>query len=153
MSTKEYTNCFAEENYNNDMTAGRAAMLLALSWNMKMEEEIKKILDNKPNLRYVVTEVGGKASEEFRGKIIKASMNAAINKNIIGKNAYESHALLHALSEAKAGVTINSSMSVSFAMKVAIVRSDHWIAVAMFGQSAFHPMTNHERGGFGIMHI
>ncbi len=156
MSTKEYTDCFANENDEsgrNDMTAGRAAMLLALSWNMKMEEEIKKILDKNATIKYVVTEVGGKATEEFRNKIIKASISAAINKNVIKKNSNETHALLHALAEAKTGVTINSSMSVSFAMKVAIVRNEHWIAVAMFGQSAFHPLTNHERAGFGIMHI
>lgn len=156
MSTKEYTNCFADENDESDkrdMSAGRAAMLLALTWNIKMEEEVKKILDKNASIKYVVTEVGGKASGEFQDKIIKASISAAVNKNIINKTSNETHALLHALSEAKMGVSVNLSMSVSLAMKVAIVRDENWIAVALFGQSAFHPITNHVRAGLGIMHI
>ena len=47
----------------------------------------------------------------------------------------------------------NVATSSSLALKIAIVRKEHWIAVAIFGQSALHYMTNHERAGLGVMHI
>ena len=43
--------------------------------------------------------------------------------------------------------------SQDLALKIAIVRNTHWIAVGMFGESAMHPLTNHERCGLGIMHL
>lgn len=39
------------------------------------------------------------------------------------------------------------------ALKIAVVRDDGWLAVALFGKSALHYMTNHERAGLGVMHI
>ncbi|WP_339064025.1 HutP family protein [Tepidibacillus marianensis] len=48
---------------------------------------------------------------------------------------------------------VNVSSSVSLAVKVAVVRDHHWIAVAMYGLSAIHPITNHHRIGLGIMHL
>jgi len=48
---------------------------------------------------------------------------------------------------------VNASSSTSIAVKIAIVRNDNWVAVAIFGQSAIHPLTNHLRAGLGVMHI
>lgn len=53
----------------------------------------------------------------------------------------------------KKGILVSVNTSVSLALKIAVVRDEHWIAVALFGKSALHYMTNHERAGLGVMHI
>lgn len=134
------------------ISVGNAAMLLALTWNLVLEDEVKGIL-TKEGFKYVVTEVGGVSSGEFQEKAIKAVMGASLNQGIIDKNAADVHALLHATAEAKRGILVNNSTSTSLAVKIAVVRKGKWIAVALFGQSAIHPLTNHERAGLGVMHI
>ena len=130
-----------------------AAMLLALTRTISDEETVKKMLADK-GYRFVVTEVGGKSSlTEFQEKTTKAVIGAALNSGIIGKSATNYHALLHATDEAKRGIMVNVASSVSLAVKIAIVRDDSWIAVALFGDSALHPLTNHERAGLGVMHL
>ena len=71
----------------------------------------------------------------------------------MGKEAYQIHAILHAAMEAKQGILVNVSTSANIAINIAIVRKDRWVAVAMFGESAVHHLTNHARAGLGIMHI
>ena len=61
--------------------------------------------------------------------------------------------MLHAAEEAKQGMLFSMVSSSSLALKIAVVRDDTWIAVAIFGKSAVHYMTNHDRAGLGIMHI
>ena len=78
---------------------------------------------------------------------------AGLNSGLIQKEPHEVHALLHATEEAKRGAIINVSSEANMAVKIAIVRKEHWIAVALFGESAIHPITEHERCGLGIMHI
>lgn len=136
----------------NGISVGNAAMLLALTWNLILEDEVKHIL-TKEGFKYVVTEVGGTSSGEFQEKVVKAVLGASLNQGIIDKNTHEAHALLHATDEAKRGVIVNTSSSTSLAVKIAVVRKEKWIAVAIFGQSAIHPITNHERAGLGVMHI
>lgn len=127
-------------------------MLLALTRSMKAEEEVKRIL-NKEGFKYVVTEIGGRSFVEFQEKTTKAVLGACLNCGLIKKTAYHAHAVLHAAEEAKKGILVNVSGSTSLAVKIAIVRDNNWVAVAMFGQSAIHPLTNHERAGLGVMHI
>jgi len=127
-------------------------MMLALTRTVRSEEEVKKILSEK-GLKLVVTEIGGKSFGEFQDKATKSILGACLNIGIINKTSYQAHALLHAAEEAKRGVLVNASSSTSIAVKVAIVRDKRWIAVAMFGESAIHPLTNHERAGLGIMHL
>ena len=52
-----------------------------------------------------------------------------------------------------AGVSCFAASEANLALKVSIVRSAGWIAVGIFGESAIHPMTSHERCGLGIMNI
>ena len=52
------------------------------------------------------------------------------------------------VNEAKA-----SRLMRAYALKIAVVRGSGWLAVALFGKSALHYMTNHERAGLGVMHI
>ena len=72
---------------------------------------------------------------------------------MIEKNAHEVHALLHASEEAKRGILVNIASDVNLAVKIAIIREEHWIAVAIFGESAIHPYSSHERCGLGVMNI
>lgn len=130
-----------------------AAMLLALTRTMQ-DEETAKIMLADQGYKYVVTEVGGKSSiAEFQEKTTKAVIGAALNSGIITKSPANYHALLHATEEAKRGIMVNVASSASLAVKIAIVRDSTWIAVALFGESALHPVTNHERAGLGVMHL
>ena len=134
-------------------SASAAAMLLALTRNLHDEEVVKKSL-TEVGYKFMVTEVGGKIGiSDFQERINKAIIGAGLNGQVIEKNAREVHALVHAAEEAKRGMMINASSSSSLALKIAIVRSEHWISVAMFGKSALHYTTNHHRAGLGVMHI
>ncbi len=134
-------------------TPGVAAMLLALTRSIHDEEIVKEAIEETGH-RFVVTEVGGQTGmSNFQEKVNRAVIGAGLNANIIGKLPNEVHAIIHATEEAKRGIMVNVSSSASLALKIAVVRDEHWIAVAMFGTSALHYMTNHERAGLGIMHI
>jgi len=130
-----------------------AAMLLALTRTMQDEDTVKKLLADQ-GFRFVVTETGGStALAEFQTKVTKAIIGAAMNSGLISKSPTNYHALLHAAEEAKRGLLVNVASSVSIAVKIAVVRNESWIAVALFGESALHPLTNHERAGLGVMHL
>ncbi len=138
---------------NSIRGVGSAAMLIALSKTLLDEQRLKDAAV-RLGYRVVVTEVGARNSfNEFDEKVIKAVVGAGLNGGIIAKQSNEIHALVHATEEAKKGILISVSRTSSLAMKVVIARDEHWLAVAMFGLSALHYMTNHERAGLGIMHI
>ena len=130
-----------------------AAMLLALTRSIRDEEEVKAAIA-KVGHKFVVTEVGGKnTAEGFQERVNRAVIGAGLNAGLIEKTGKEIHALVHATEEAKKGILSNVASSSSLSLKIAIVRDEHWISVAMFGQSAIHYMTNHDRAGLGVMHI
>lgn len=133
---------------------GSAAMLLAITQTLKDEDAVKALVA-KAGLKAVVTEVGGKSScDHFDEKLNKAVIGASLNAGLIQKTSNDIHAVIHAAEEAKRGIfQVGVSSNASLALKIAIVRGENWIAVASFGKSALHYMTNHERAGLGIMHI
>lgn len=134
-------------------SVGVAAMLLALTRTLKDEETAKRALTEAGH-KFVVTEVGGKTSyDDFHEKVKMAVIGASLNSGIIEKTANDIHALIHATEEAKKGILVSVSSSASLALKIAVVRGSGWLAVALFGKSALHYMTNHERAGLGVMHI
>lgn len=134
-------------------TVGRAAMLLALTRTMQDEDAVKKLLAPQ-GFRFVVTEVGGtSANSDFQTKTTKAVIGACMNTGLVEKTPTNYHALLHATDEAKRGIMVNVASSTSVAVKIAVVRDKSWIAVALFGESALHPLTNHDRAGLGVMHL
>lgn len=134
-------------------SVGVAAMLLALTRTLKDEETAKRALTEAGH-KFVVTEVGGKTSyDDFHEKVNRAVIGASLNSGIIEKTANDIHALIHATEEAKRGILFSVSSSASLALKIAVVRGSGWLAVALFGKSALHYMTNHERAGLGVMHI
>ncbi len=131
---------------------GYNAMRLAMTRTIAEEAQLKRIYA-KNGVRFVVTEVGGNSKQGFQEKIVRAILGAVLNENLIEKNVHEVHALLHAAEEAKRGMLINTASDVNLAVKIAIIREEHWIAVAIFGESAIHPFTSHERCGLGVMNI
>ncbi len=134
-------------------SVGVAAMLLALTRTLKDEETAKRALTEAGH-KFVVTEVGGKTSyDDFYEKVNRAVIGASLNSGIIEKTANDIHALIHATEEAKKGILVSVSSGASLALKIAVVRGSGWLAVALFGKSALHYMTNHERAGLGVMHI
>jgi hut operon positive regulator len=130
---------------------GRLAVLIAMSVSREQESLIKTALADF-NCKFCITEVGGERLE-FNKKLYKAVIGASLNNNIIVKNSQEVHALLHATEEAKKGFLFKEVSSLDVAVKVSIVRKDHWLAVGMYGYSAMHSITNHSRVGLGLMHI
>jgi hut operon positive regulator len=138
---------------NSIQSVPSAAMLLALTRTIEDEESAKKLLSNH-GYKFVVTEVGGNSGvSDFQHKTTKAVIGAALNSKLIAKTPTDVHALLHAAEEAKKGILVNVASSVSLAVKIAIVKDEQWIAVALYGESAIHPLTNHERAGLGVMHL
>lgn len=133
---------------NSIASPGIAAMMLALTQTI-YDEDMAKQMVAKKGLKAVVTEVGGKTSfYDFNERINRAVIGACFEKK-----SNDIHAVIHATEEAKRGLLVSVSTSASLAMKIAVVRNEHWIAVALFGKSALHYMTNHERAGLGVMHI
>ncbi|MGI5966377.1 HutP family protein [Anaerotruncus rubiinfantis] len=126
----------------------RLAMTRTLAEEMALKQEYLT-----GGLSVVVTEAGGSTKKDFQQKTSRAVLGAAMNAGLVKKSSYEIHALLHATEEAKRGAIINTSSEANLAVKIAIVRKSHWIAVAIFGESAIHPMTSHERCGLGVMNI
>lgn len=134
-------------------STGAVAMLLALTQTLYDEDRVKTIATKK-GYKVAVTEVGGKTNfDDFNEKITKAVIGACLNSGVIEKNTREVHAVIHATEEAKKGILVSVNTSASLALKVAIARDDQWVAVALFGKSALHYMTNHQRAGLGVMHI
>lgn len=131
---------------------GYYALRLAMTGSLAEETELKEAYLKK-GLHFVVTEVGGNTRRDFQEKATRSVLGAALNAGLIEKKSSEVHALLHATEEAKHGITMNASTETNLAVKIAIVRSEEWIAVAIFGESAYHPITSHERCGLGIMNI
>lgn len=130
---------------------GRMALLLALTLTIEEEEVLKKELDES-GLLCAVTGIGGD-NEEIKKRINMAAIGACLNNNIINKTPREIHSVIHATLEAKEGLLLGAPSGGNFAGKIAIVRHNDWLAVAIYGHSAMHAMTNHERVGLGIMHI
>ena len=140
----------AEANGSNGI--GYYALRLAMTRTIAEEDAVKQEYTAQ-GIRFVVTEVGGSTKRDFQEKASRAVFGAAMNAGLISKLPNEIHALLHAAEEAKRGAIINTSSEANLAVKVAIIRTPHWISVAIFGESASHPMTSHERCGLGIMNI
>ena len=135
-----------------EAAVGYHAMLLALTRNIEDEEAVKAYY-REHHIPFVVTEMGGQSSSTFQTKITNAVMGACLNEELIEKRSHDIHAVLHATEEAKRGILINAASTTNIILKIAIVRDDNWIAVAMFGESSMHYTTSHERCGLGVMHI
>lgn len=138
--------------FNGKLPIGKAAMLLALTSTRQEEAEIKSHLKNIHGYDTVVTEIGG-VTREIKDRVVKSVVNAALNAGILEKKGSHVHPLIHATLEAERGMMIDIPAEASITMKVAIVVGKEWLAVAVYGESALHVLSNHERAGLGIMHL
>lgn len=139
------------ENSEEKQTIGRAALSLAMTEN-RQEEDLQKEKLLSSGYHVVATEVTGPLTE-FRQKIIKNTVTAAMNTRVIECNGRHQHALVHAITEAMQGVLISHLANPSLKVKVSVVSDGDWIAVGIFGVAALSVFTNHERCGLGMMHL
>lgn len=145
----EYRNRGLFEDFIHDIQS--AALFLAMSDSLQTEEAVKEFCKSK-GYRYAVAEWGGDG-ETFKRSIVKTIIGSALYNNIIEKASYSGHALLHAAEEAAANVGLNNALLRQIAVKIAVVRYDRWITVAIYGNFAIYYLTNHKRVGMGTMHI
>jgi hut operon positive regulator len=141
-------------NLSFNLSAGdvaRAALLLALTKNAETEAVFKRSIEHY-GWHVVATEVGGLLND-LPAKLVRAIVGASLNAGVIEKNGREMHALVHAAIEAGDSFVHRGILEVSIGAKIAIVRSDHWVAVAIFGDCAVHAAAHHDRCGLGVMHI
>lgn len=129
----------------------RAAVFLAITKDAETETACRRRIEEQ-GWRAVATEVGGLLSD-LPQKIIRALVGASLNAGIIEKNSREMHALIHAAIEAGNSFIPQMIIEVSVGAKIAIVRNNEWLAVAIFGDCAAHVVSHHDRCGLGVMHI
>jgi len=132
-------------------TLGRAALMLAMTEDREKEESMKERLLSV-GYKAVATEVSGPLSD-FKQKLIKNSVSAALNAGVVDNSPQKLHAVVHATLEAVQSILIVSLANPSVKVKVSIVTDGLWLAVGMFGSTALHVLTNHERAGLGVMHL
>jgi hut operon positive regulator len=130
---------------------GKIAILAAIS-SREEEDRFKDMLASQPGIKMAITFVAGLRSEVGK-TFVKSVVNSALQANVVRKTSSGVHAVIHAAIDASQGLLFNSLAETSVKLKVAVVSNGQWVAVAVYGESAFHPETNHERMGFGVMHI
>jgi hut operon positive regulator len=140
-----------DEQSDKSSTVGRIAMLLALTQTAEEETDLKQKFMDEGYL-CAVTGMGGNA-KDIKQKINNAVIGASLNNGVIRKTSEEVHAVIHATLEAKEGMMLSAPTGANIAVKIAIARNGNWLAVAIYGSSAMHTITNHERVGLGVMHI
>ena len=131
---------------------GKIAMAAALT--DEHEEEIIKEYVKKYGIDYklAVTFVTGLTSD-IKKTFVKSIIGCALQNHIVKKKGTQMHALIHAALDALDGVIHSVPVDSSLKLKVGICTDYEWIAVAVYGDSAFYPLTNHERAGMGVMHL
>jgi hut operon positive regulatory protein len=130
---------------------GKIALLAAMSTDGE-EERIKAEIALLENYRLTLTYISGRKSD-VETMFVRSLVSAGLKGNVIPETGAAIHALVHAGMEAWHGLTDAVVGSSSLKVKVAIVSDRKWIAIGAFGDSAMHKLTNHERVGFGIMHL
>ena len=131
---------------------GKLALMVAMT-DEKEEAVIKEyVKKNYSNYKLAVTFVSGRTSE-VKNSFLKSIVGCAIQNEIIEKSGKRIHSLVHAGIDALAGITHSAAIEGSLKLKVVLVSDPDWLAVAIYGDSAFYPLTNHERACLGVMHL
>ena len=105
-----------------------------------------------PHARLAVTVVSG-LTGEIKGSFTKAIVGCSLQNGLVRKSSGQIHAVIHASLDALEGIIKQVPSEASMKLKVAIVTDEDWVAVAVYGDSAFYPITNHERCSLGVMHL
>ena len=131
---------------------GKIALLAAMS--DEEEERLLKTLfpGDRGDTRLAVTVISGMTGAVHQN-FIKSLVSCALQNGIVDKEPSHIHGLIHAGMDAISGAFMNSTLTGSVKLKVGIARNQEWIAVAVYGDSAFYPTTNHERCCLGVMHV
>ena len=130
---------------------GKVAIMAAIS--SRAEEDLfKDYIYQNTHLRIGVTFVSGIRTEVVKS-FIKSLVACALQSKVIRHRSNEIHGVIHAGLECLNGVSSHVAAESSMKLKIAMVSDGRWIAIAAHGESAFHPETNHERMGFGVMHL
>jgi len=135
----------------NPNRLGKYAIIAAIS-SREEEEEFKKYISENTRLKISVTFVSGIQSDVSKS-FVRSLVTCALHGHVVQHQHNHIHAVIHAGLECLKGVTSDVAAETSLKLKVAIVSDGRWVAIAAHGESAFHPETNHERMGFGVMHI
>lgn len=130
---------------------GKIAILLSVT-DEDEETLLKEFLAGRGDTRAAVTFIAGTA-QKIKTTYTKSIISAAVARGVIKETPDQVHAVLHASIEAFEPMMSPMSLAKNLKAKVAIVADKRWVAVAAYGDSAFSSITNHERGGFGIMHL
>ncbi|HBH13031.1 MAG: HutP family protein [Clostridiales bacterium 38_11] len=144
---------FIKETITKDgkVDIGKAAVFISMIESKNRELFVKTYIEEL-GLRVVITEVAGSGGD-LKKKIINSCVGAALNIDVIDKEAHHVHGLIHAAQEAGRGLMLDMPLDANLHIKIAIVRSEHWIAVSMYGNSAYHILSNHSRLGLGYVNI
>ncbi len=138
---------FAEEM----MTFDKAAVVLAMTPSRESETALRQHLTDMGFL-CAITEVSGKA-DDVRKKIFHNIVGAALNLSVVEKEPHFIHALVHASHEACLSINFDTWLNSNYLLKIAIVRKNHWLAIAFYGLVATHSVSNHNKLGLGTTHI
>ncbi|PWC36045.1 HutP family protein [Azospirillum sp. TSO35-2] len=130
---------------------GKVAILAAIS-SREEEDIFKEHISKNTKIKLGFTMVSGTRSDVTR-TFVKSIVGCALQTNLIHHTHNEIHAVIHAGLECLKGLSSDVAAESSLKVKVAIATDGRWLVVAAYGESAFHPETNHERVGFGVMHI
>ncbi|ABC22119.1 hypothetical protein F11_06815 [Rhodospirillum rubrum F11] len=135
----------------NPNRLGKVAIIAAIS-SREEEEEFKAYLAENSKIKLAVTFVSGVRTDVTKS-FVKSIVACALQGHVIRHQHNELHGVIHAGLECLKGISADVAAEASLKLKVAVVNDGKWVAVAAHGESAFHPETNHERMGFGVMHI
>lgn len=135
----------------NPTRIGKVAITAAIT-TREEEEFFKQYVADKLNFRMAITFVSGARTDVVKS-FVKSIIACALQGKVIRNQNTEIHGVIHAGLECLNCISSVGSSESSLKLKIAIVSDGRWVAVAAHGESAFHPDTNHERMGFGIMHI
>lgn len=130
---------------------GKIALLAAMTSESE-EAAIKSQINMVNNIKLAVTFISG-MSREIRSHFIKSLVGCALQNNVVNKTAGEIHAVSHAGLDALTGAMMHTPVDASVKLKVAIASDGKWVSVAIYGDSAFYPITNHERACMSMMHL
>lgn len=130
---------------------GKVALIAAISVDCE-EKRIKEELCRLGPYKLTAIYVSGRKTE-IESMFVRSLVSAALKANVIEETSRSIHAVVHAGMEAWHALTDAVVGGSSLKVKVAIVSDGKWVAIAAYGVSAMHRLTNHERVGFGIMHL
>jgi hut operon positive regulator len=136
---------------DGEIDIAKAAVFISMIETKSKESFVRDYVEEL-GYKVVITEVAG-SGRELKKKIINSCVGAALNLDVIEKEAHHIHGLIHAAQEAGRGLMLDMPLDANLHIKVAIVRSDHWIAISMYGNSAYHILSNHSRLGLGYVNI